>query len=111
MNVLFIRKHTRFAVRRMVELCTEVTGARDGLLVEVSLEGCRIGNLDSKGLATGDAIELGIEGFGRVEAEVRWAQPGIAGLRFVHAFHIPELNQLIQLCRSDDGEDLRAYGT
>ena len=109
MDVLFIRKHKRFAVRRMVALATDA-GLRRGLLVEVSLEGCRIGNVDSDGLAVGQLVDLRIHGFGTLSAEVRWTQPGLAGLHLVQALHIPELNELIRLCRTGC-DDVLAYGT
>ena len=83
---------------------------RRGLLVEVSLEGCRIGNIDSQGLAIGDHIDLRIHGFGTLKGEVRWTQPGLVGLHLVQALHIPELNELIRLCRTRPDE-LLAYGT
>ncbi len=109
MNVLFIRKNKRFAVRRMVALSAG-ENLRRGLLVEVSLEGCRIGNVDTEGLAIGDPLDLRIHGFGTLKAEVRWTQPGVAGLHFVQVLHIPELNELIRLCRAAP-DDLLAYGT
>ena len=109
MSVLVIRKHKRFAVRRMVAL--SVGGAlRRGLLVEVSLEGFRIGNIDSDGLPLGEEVELRIHGFGSLKAEVRWTQPGVVGLHLVEALHIPRLNDLICLCRRGP-DDLLAYGT
>ncbi len=109
MNVLFIRRNKRFAVRRMVALSTDA-GLRHGLLVEVSLEGCRIGNIDTQGLAIGSQVGLRIHGFGTIAAQVRWTQPGIAGLHLVQAFHIAELNELIRLCRAGSDDQL-AYGT
>ena len=109
MTVLFIRKHKRFAVRRMVALSVGEE-LRRGLLVEVSLEGCRIGGIDTQGLAVGDIVDLRIHGFGTLRAEVRWTQPGVAGLHLAQALHIPELNELIRLCRAAP-DDLLAYGT
>lgn len=109
MTVLFIRKHKRFAVRRMVALSAG-DELRRGLLVEASLEGCRIGGIDTDGLAIGDLVDLRIHGFGTLKAEVRWTQPGVAGLHLVQALHIPELNELIRLCRAAP-DDLLAYGT
>jgi hypothetical protein len=109
LNVLYIRKNKRFAVRRMVALSAG-KDLRNGLLVEVSLEGFRIGNIDTEGLAIGTPIDLRIHGFGTLNAEVRWIQPGIAGLHLVQALHIPELNELIRLCRARP-DDVLAYGT
>ncbi len=109
MNVLFIRKHKRFAVRRMVAISSD-EGLRRGLLVEASLDGLRIGNLDTDGLTIGSTVELRIHGYGTLAAELRWTQPGVAGLRLLRALHIAELNELIRLCRTGS-DDLLAYGT
>ena len=111
MTVLTIRKHQRFAVRRMARLGARGSKWMGGLLVEVSLDGCRIGNLKADGLTVGQQLKLRIEGFGERLAEVRWSQPGLAGLRFVQALHVAELNGLLCLCRGGDLCEMRAYGT
>ncbi len=111
MTVLTIRKYQRFAVRQLASVHLSRRKPLNGLLVEVSLEGCRIGNVKSDAFAVGQQCKMRIEGFGDRLLEVRWAQHGAAGLRFVQALHIAELDGLLRLCRSADDGDLRAYGT
>lgn len=112
-TVLTVRKHQRFAVRRMMRLSKANGRWLGGLLVELSLEGCRIGNIKNETFAVGQMIKVRIEGFGDRLAEVRWSQPGIAGMRFAQALHNAELDGLLRLCRGEcDGErEMRAYGT
>lgn len=113
MTVLTIRKHQRFAVRRMMRLSKTKGKWLGGLLVGLSLEGRRIGNLKNETLAVGQQIKVRIDGFGDMLAEVRWSQPGLAGMRFIHALHTAELDGLLRLCRGqcDENNEMRAYGT
>jgi hypothetical protein len=111
MTVLTIRKYQRFAVRQMASVHLSRRKPLSGLLVEVSLEGCRLGNVRSDFFAVGQKCKVRIDGFGDRLLEVRWAQHGSAGLRFVQALHIAELDGLLRLCRATDECDLRAYGT
>jgi hypothetical protein len=110
-TVLTIRKHQRFAVRRMARVCAQGSKWLGGLVVELSLDGCRVGNLKSEGMVIGQQIKLRIEGFGELAAQVRWAEPGLAGLRFARALHMAELDGLLRLCRGEDMCEMRAYGT
>ena len=113
MTILIIRKHQRFAVRHQVSLvCAEVR-PRSGLLVEVSLEGCRLALSGSNAIAVEQPVSVRIGGFGTVKATVRWTGDGFVGLRFDAPLHNAELGQLIEVCRPMPGseETLRAYGT
>lgn len=105
MKLLTIRKHRRFAVRHGAHL--EVTaGNRDpaaGLLVELSLEGCRIAGSAGHGFAVGDAVRVRVDGFDAIPGQVRWADNGCVGLRFDRPLHIPVLESMIFACRSDGG--------
>jgi PilZ domain len=98
-TILSIRKHQRFAVRRKASLCPAKGKRRDGLLVELSLEGCRVGITSAEQFAPGEPVKVRIDGYGDLAGEVRWAQAGLAGLRFLRPLHIAELGGLIQLCR------------
>ena len=110
-TILSIRKHQRFAVRRKASLCPAKGKRRDGLLVELSLEGCRIGIVRAEEFATGQPLKVRIDGYDDIAGEVRWAQGGLAGLRFAHPLHVAELDRLLNLCRGGDESELRRYGT
>ncbi len=112
MTILTIRKHKRFAVRRKANLVCTGSKTKPGLLVEVSLEGCRMGITGSSDYAVGQQLKIRIAGFDDLRTEVRWAGDGFVGMRFVQALHHAELNDLIQACRPDyTGEvQMRACG-
>lgn len=117
MTVLVIRKHLRFAVRRSASLRGAEAGPSEGLLVEISLEGCRISNLDHRAFPLEQLVSIGIDGFESIEGRVRWASEGLVGLRFTPPLHIPMLDRMIRTFRGEadmgaEAEVLhRAYGT
>ena len=110
-GILTIRKHKRFAVCRKASLCKAKGKRRDGLLVELSLEGCRLGVTRAEDFSEGELVKVSIPGFEALAGEVRWARDGLAGLRFVNPLHIWQLDNLIQLCRGEGEYEMRAYGT
>lgn len=81
----------------------------DGLLIEISLEGCRISNLGSGEFETGQATTLEIGGFGKLSATVRWSHDQVMGLRFDNPLHSDGLGRLLAMCR--DAGEMRSYGT
>lgn len=101
MTVLTIRSHKRFGVCRAARLRGEGGDIANGLLVEVSLEGCRISNLKRADLAAGNEVCLEIGGWPRMDARVRWSHDDIAGLQLVKPLHNDELADLVNLCRSE----------
>jgi hypothetical protein len=105
MNILTIRKHKRFAVRRKANLVSPGNRPKPGLLVEVSLEGCRMGIAGCADFAVGQQVKVRIAGFGDFRAEVRWAGQGFVGMHFVQALHHAELNELIRACRPEYAGD------
>ncbi|MCB2079259.1 MAG: hypothetical protein KDE55_16380 [Novosphingobium sp.] len=113
MNVLRIRAHKRFAVCRKVRLGMPAGRPTGALLIELSLAGCRISNVDTSRLAEGDTVSLRPAGIAPFEGTVRWLGDGTAGLRLVRPFHIDELDTLIRWCRGEPlcGSEGRAYGT
>jgi hypothetical protein len=50
-------------------------------LTNVSDDGCRIETADD--LRIGERLQIAIPRFGQVEAQVRWALPGSAGVKFI----------------------------
>lgn len=111
MTILNIRKHKRFAVRRKASLCPAKGKLREGLLVELSLEGCRVGVPSAEEFREGEQVKVRITGFDDLAGEIRWVREGLAGLRFLHPLHTFELDSLIQLCRGEGDFEMRAYGT
>lgn len=106
-TILTIRKHQRFAVRHDVSLGSAAQRPRRCLMVEVSLDGCRLAAPGSENFVTGQPVVLEIEGFGRMKAQVRWTRDQLVGLKFDAPLHHAELDDLIQTCRADAAEQLR----
>jgi hypothetical protein len=112
MTILTIRKHKRFAVRRKANLVCSGNRPKPGLLVELSLEGCRMGITGSADFAVGQQLKVRVAGFDDFRTEVRWAGDGFVGMRFVQALHHAELDELIRACRPEYALDgaMRACG-
>jgi hypothetical protein len=112
-TVLVIRKNRRFAVRRSATLRVSIGAAQAllhrGLLVELSLDGCRLSSFDPAAFSLEQLVSLEIEGFDEVDCRVRWAKDGFVGLRFLQPLHVPMLDRMIRGCRSEG--ELRSYGT
>lgn len=113
MAILTIRKHQRFAVRHEVSLVSAGKRPRSGLLVEVSLEGCRLALPGSHAFAIEQPISVRIGEFGTIKATIRWTGDGFVGVRFDCPLHTAELGELIDICRPSPRSDAvtRAYGT
>jgi len=101
MTVLVIRAHKRFGVCRSVKVHSEGDEVVDGLLIEVSLEGCRISNIDSDSYATEDVVEIEIADRTSLSGQVRWHHDGMIGLRLMQPLHNGELADLVQFCRGE----------
>jgi hypothetical protein len=123
---MVIRAHKRFAVCQKARLRRPGKRAEEGLLIELSLEGCRISRLTPDTFALDQQVTLRIEGAKPLEGRIRWLGDsltgGTVGLRFVRPLHAAALDQLIRLCRGQvaapqiaapqiAGGPLRAYGT
>jgi len=107
MSVLVIRANKRFAVCRKARLGHAEGAEDDGLLIELSLDGCRIGNVESKDFTTGEMVKVEVDGADPFAGEVRWQGDRAIGLKFTCPFHVPELDRLIRLCRGEDIGDAR----
>lgn len=105
-----IRAHKRFAVCREVRLRQPRRRGVDALLIELSLDGCRLSHAGMPaGIEPGDPMILRVPGSGPLEARVRWSREDSLGLRFERPLHAAALEALIELCRQR--EPARAYGT
>lgn len=113
MSVLVIRAHKRFAICRRVRLRKPGRRFVDGLLIELSLDGCRISGVAAPAaLAPGDAVVLRVADAAPLDARVRWRRDGTIGLRFERPLHVAALEALIRLCRDEPAAPaVRACGT
>lgn len=112
MSVMVIRAHKRFAVCQKARLRKPGKRAEEGLLIELSLDGCRISNLASHAFALDQTVTLRIEGAQPLEGRIRWLNDSTVGLRFLQPLRVAALDALIRLCRGEIAEaPLRAYGT
>ena len=100
MTVLVIRASKRFAVCKTVKLRATKAGQFTGLMIELSLEGCRISQLGDITLEIGEEVSLDLGQGQRLAALVRWSHNGQAGLRLLCPLHRPELTMLITMCRT-----------
>jgi hypothetical protein len=111
MTVLTIRAHRRYAVRQPVRLGKMGGKPVNGLMIELSSEGCRISNLGRPGLAIGETATVQIDEL-KFRGRIRWSHDGIAGVRFDAPLHPAELGELIARGRGESpADDVRRYGT
>ena len=116
MSLLIIRANKRFGVLRKASLRAATGRARPGLLIELSLEGCRISRIDHTAFHEGQAVTVRIEGFKNLEAHVRWAHSDCVGLRLVVPLHSGDLNHMVTTCRVPEPAQrerapVRGFGT
>ena len=111
MSVLTIRSHRRYATRLPVELRRDGRKTMSGLLIELSQQGARISNLGRGKLDMGDKVVILTPSDTEIEATIRWAHDGLAGVRLDSSLHMPELRDLLELNRREQPELERRYGT
>lgn len=103
MSVLTIRAGKRFAVCAPAEVDRPHGSTVRALLIELSLEGCRIGNVAGETFTLGEAVAISVDRAEPFQAEVRGLGQGTVGLRLARPFHIAELGNLIATCRAETG--------
>lgn len=101
MSVLMIRANKRFAVCRKASLARAEGAEAKCMLIEVSLDGCRVGNIDGRTFRAGEQVRIDVPGAQPFSGEVRWQGDSAIGLKLSCPFHIPELDHLIRLCRGE----------
>lgn len=99
MAVTFIRAHRRFAVRQTVRIAHASGEYVEGLLIELSIRGCRVSNLARIPFGSGARVKLEIEGCAPICGFVRWAHDGLLGLTFDAPLYAGTLDDLICQCR------------
>lgn len=100
MSVLFIRRHSRFAVCREAWLQASNKRRTAGLLIEVSLGGCRLSGIAADACAIDEQVTLRVEGAERISGRVRWIGDAGVGLRFDKPLASGALKHLIRICRN-----------
>lgn len=102
MSILTIRAHKRFAVCRTASLRKpDKRSDQQALLIELSLLGCRVSNLDPRAFALEQEVSLRVDGAQPLDARVRWLGDGTVGLRFLRPLRSAALDQLVRLCRGE----------
>jgi len=76
-------KQARHAVRMQVSVAPDGGSAIDGMMIELSMQGCRISRIDAAMIRPGELVSVTIDGCGAMPAEVLRAHDGLVGLRFV----------------------------
>jgi len=103
MTVLVIREHSRFAVCKAAKVLRDGSLCPDVLLIELSLSGCRLGNVPDGTLTPGETVEVQVDGAQPFSGTVRWTIDGSIGVKLARRLHIAELEELIRQCRDDMG--------
>lgn len=100
MNIRAIRQHQRFALRRKVLAVRGRGRPAEGLLVELSLHGCRVSNLGHDRFALGSDVSVCLPGFEPLAGQVRWSQDGTIGLRFARPLAAAALAEMLSAARA-----------
>lgn len=105
MSILIIRTHKRFAVRQPAQLQNSAEQRNKALLIELSLQGCRLSGIADDALRTGELAMLHIDGCDALQGHVSWTRAdvtgGMAGLRFIRPLLFAELDRLVRVCRGE----------
>lgn len=108
MTILRIRSCTRYAVRQPLRLVGPGESETRGLLIELGQEGCRISGLHDREFKAGEIVVLKLQKQS-IRAVVRWASPGVIGVRFEAPLYIDQLGDL--LAQTRHGLNEVRYGT
>lgn len=102
MAVHSLRTHYRYAVRAATKLTAKGRKPQSCLVIELSSDGARLSNLSECCLEEGDDVTLEMPGSKGLQAIVRWAHDGVAGLRFASPLSTTSLSKMVDACRSAD---------
>lgn len=109
MTVLTIRSHSRFALRQPLQLRRDGAPAAEGLMIELSAEGCRISGLKGQRPAIDQAIEIVLDHGTRLCGHVRWSNDGTVGVRLDTALTNADLAEVLSHSRGP--VQVRRYGS
>ncbi len=100
MSVLTVRSHRRYALRMPAKLQGKNRQEANCLLIELSQHGARVSNLGERAYETGEFVTLQTRCGKTLEATVRWAHDGLAGLYLTRSLHLPELSEMLDANRN-----------
>lgn len=95
MSVVVIPRHKRFAVRQHVKLRSSRGKPLAALLVEISLEGCRVSPFGNEQLAADQTVTIEIDGFGDIEGRIFSASDKVLCIRFLRPIQGSALHKLV----------------
>ena len=89
-----ITSHRRYAVRERIRLRRSDGSVVEGLLIELSLDGCRISNLEPAELAQGECVNVEWDA-SELPGRVRWSRRSVAGIRLTIPLLARQLAELL----------------
>ena len=95
MSIFVIPRHKRFAVRQNVQLRAGSGTARSALLIEVSLQGCRVSVSDFDPFRIDQPVTVEIAGFGDIGGHISSVSDRIFAIRFARPVQNAELHELV----------------
>lgn len=95
MSVFVIPRHKRFAVRHHVQLRTMRGTALAALLIEISLEACRVSPFGHEPLELDQPVTIEIGGFGDIAGRIFSAGEKVLGIRFLRPIQGSALHELV----------------
>jgi len=95
MSAFIIPRHKRFAVRHEVQLRNARGRASAALLIELSLEACRVSAGPNEQLAPDMPVTIEIAGFGDIHGRVFSANDRVLVIRFVRPINSAALHELV----------------
>jgi len=98
-------------MRLPVELQRDDARQVRGLLIEMSLQGARISNLECRDIKPGQQVEMLAPNGKSLPGVVRWSHDGIAGVKLTRALHLPELAELVEINRERSTSTRQRFGT
>ncbi|WP_126172759.1 PilZ domain-containing protein [Altericroceibacterium xinjiangense] len=110
MSILSSRAQKRYAVRTVVRVRPDQGTPIEGLMIELSSEAARISNLGQTRFSAGQLVAVELGTGEKLPGSIRWANGGIAGIKFDRPLHIPHLNGMIGALRGDT-QGVLQFGT
>ena len=95
MSVFVVPRHKRFAVRHHVQLRNVRGTALAALLIEISLQGCRVSAFGHEQLEIDQPVTIEIDGFGDIDGRVFSASGKVLGIRFLQPIQGAALHELV----------------
>ena len=100
-------KHKRFTLRREVQLQAGRSTLQDGLMIELSCDGCRISGVPARGFAADRDVTVEIADR-RLAGRVHCRNGTCLVVKFASALRLGELEDLLCLSREGQGASATA---